>query len=138
MRVAAGGPWACVLQTHGRQRSHGRSRGIGADRDIAHRHLDIRNGATTRNLAPAFAMIHTSAFYPGVASRLVRDPSLRPPRRADLADLPVRIGRLTWAEWARATIYTVIVLAMVLAAVVIIYMAGGHVAAGLVGLLEDL
>jgi hypothetical protein len=34
---------------------------------------------------------------------------------ADLADLAVRIGQLSWAQWWRATIYTVIVLVATLA-----------------------
>lgn len=45
-----------------------------------------------------------------MTSRRARRQGELAPKRSSLADLPVRIGELSWAQWLRATIYTVIVL----------------------------
>jgi hypothetical protein len=52
-------------------------------------------------------------------------PKERPsPLHGTLSDLPIRVGNLTWPQWWRATLYTVIVLILMAAILAILSGSG--------------
>lgn len=60
------------------------------------------------------------------------------PRLGSWSDLPIRVASLTWSEWLRATLYTVLVLLLVLAGVVVILLGGGTGIARLIAFIRAL